>query len=235
MWFAFLAPSALPAFGDLRNHEGMEVAQADGFIILRTKSEFALAEFRKRPCDVYLPSAGGLSKLDENVPRRPALPENLAWLPLRDWWQLRNSSSGFVVGTDDLVVLDLVRATAPTICTALLTHLEELTRFAHDAPELRLAGLKFAVATDGLAWVEGGNLPPLPGQRFTLSEGIACPNGFRWAPKIPAASLRKLLGIDASSRVILAADGSWESIQSSELLPATRSNIRASYSASCSP
>ncbi len=228
MWYALLDPSALATFGDLRNRDGLEASLLDDHIILRTTSEHIVRELQHLPCDLLRDTPDGLVSPGHSVPIRPRIPDILAWTPFRDWWQLSSPPTGRVTGNDDLVPLNLVRQSTAAPANALLTAFPDWETYAATAPAARLALLRFATSLDGLAWIEGELLPPLPGAWFTVTDGIACPAGWRWSPALPPASIRQLLDCPPNCRVILREDGTCEFIDSNFLIPATRENVRAS-------
>jgi hypothetical protein len=124
----------------------------------------------------------------------------------------------------------LTRSSEVRPAAVLLTSWEDWTRWAITAPEVRLSRLRFAVEAHGRAAIWGTPLPPLTGPLFAEEEGIGILCGWACQPALPAAALRAWLKLGAGDLALLGPDGVHHMIRSDQLLPATRSNVRATAS-----
>lgn len=118
---------------------------------------------------------------------------------------------------------------------ALLTTLAEWLRYAETAPAVRLHALRFAAAADGRVLVLGAPLPPLPGQEYWIASGLApgaapagllLPAGYALEAPLLAPLLARQLVPAQDALLLFAADGSWERVPTTQLLPATRAAVR---------
>src|SRR5207237_5853789 len=113
----------------------------------------------------------------------------------------------------------------------LLTTLEEISRFAATAAQVRLARLQFAANSDGDIIVRGQPLPPLPGQRFVICGGVAVPAGFSWEPQVGEDVLARRFGVSGDALVVWNEDGSITRMHSEQFVPLSRSALRATQQA----
>jgi hypothetical protein len=153
-----------------------------------------------------------------------ALPTG-AWSPITDILAPAAPPSLLPAEPPEAVSLRLIRAYGERLATILLTSLDALARWADDAPAARLHRLRFAAsATHAIVW--GDPLPPLPGQRYHESAGIALPGGYAFSPAIDAPSLRKLLGLGEDEVALFAQDASYHRIPAGAFVHARRSAVR---------
>jgi hypothetical protein len=99
-------------------------------------------------------------------------------------------------------------------------------RWAGAAALVRLARLRFAASSDGRVVVHGAPLPPLDGRRFTQTEGVAVPCGLAWSPPVGGPVLRELLGLREGDLALFEPGGTYELIEASAFVPASRSAAR---------
>ena len=92
---------------------------------------------------------------------------------------------------------------------------------------MRIERLRFAVTADGRVLVQGTPLPPIPGSRFVLHQGVAVPAGFAWHPAVGADVLSRRLGVSGDALVLWNVDETMTRLHTEQLIPATRSAVRA--------
>ncbi|PTX97260.1 hypothetical protein DB346_19830 [Verrucomicrobia bacterium LW23] len=97
-----------------------------------------------------------------------------------------------------LVELTLVRSATESEPGLLIVAEGPWRAFVEEASEVRFGGLVFAVAGDGSVCVAQSGagtavLPSLPGVRYCVSNGIAVPCGWTWAPALPSEIVRRAL------------------------------------------
>jgi hypothetical protein len=112
----------------------------------------------------------------------------------------------------------------------LLLPVHALCAWAESAPEVRLKPLRFAVNAAGLALVHGTPLPPLHGDPWWESGGIAIPCGFHSEPDLSPEILRQVLEVPPESRelTLLHPSGAREQIPGESLVPLNRASARMS-------
>ncbi len=109
---------------------------------------------------------------------------------------------------------------------ALLTTLAAWRAYAEVAPEIRLTGLRFAVAADQRVLLLGTPLPPIAGQEHWVQHGLLLPAGCDFEAPLLAPLLARQLNPANDATLLFAADGSWERIANESLVPVTRSAVR---------
>ena len=148
---------------------------------------------------------------------------NLTWQSLSEWLKVESPIAALPGqlsprSANAGATLRLTRSHIEIEPDLLLTSLEEFSKFAANAAQIRLEPLRFAANAEGEVLILGQPLPPLPGQRFVLHSGIAVPAGFTWQPAVSADVLARKLGVSGDSIVMWAAG--WQSEQSFPLTPA---------------
>jgi len=78
--------------------------------------------------------------------------------------------------------------------------------------------------------VRGKPLPPLPGQRFVVSAGVAIPAGWRLEPDVDSQTARQTLcrekpGLNEGDLAIFFPDDAWEHVLGDSFVKADRSAI----------
>jgi hypothetical protein len=99
--------------------------------------------------------------------------------------------------------------------------------FAETAPAIRLAGLRFARTDAGRVHVTGKPLPSLPGARYVVSDGIATPAGFTWAPRVTSATIRAALRLAEGETLVFFREGACLRIPARAWMSASRAAVRA--------
>ena len=113
----------------------------------------------------------------------------------------------------------------------MLTTLEEFHRFIFKAANVRLERLRFAASNDGRVLVHGTPLPPLPGQRFVLHQGVAVPAGFTWQPAVTPEIAARRFGVSGDALVLWNDDDTITRLHAEQLVPVTRSAVVATVNA----
>jgi hypothetical protein len=125
------------------------------------------------------------------------------------------------------VALHLRRSSKEQAANVMLLSASVWLAYVETAPQIRLSVLRFAQAADQtLLW--GDPLPPLAGERFHETDGIAAPCGFRWHPRIQTGLVRELLQMEKDGLTLLLRDGTLMRIPPSHFQPALRANVRQS-------
>lgn len=223
---AFFGAASLEGLGALRTEREVEVAPHQGEVVVGFKRPELLPEFERMACRVYRVEGQHLVEDGENVPCR-ALPSNLVWQPLQNWWQPDWSDFERAVRVRSSASVELTRSSEMSEPKALVCSLEELHEWVLRAPEVRFGNLALATDADRRCWVEGDFLPPVRGCRYwAYSSDVFVPLGFSVSPALAAESLRRSAGATKGTRLVLSVEG-WEQIPEEGLVPLTRANVRA--------
>ena len=217
------------ALGRVRHLPGLQAAEAAGQLWLR-----GLPATGELPPPVRgLPAVAtyGLDaegRLFADGQRTPTarLPAGLAWQPIAAFVPLELPTAALPAQGAPAYQVQLVPSTRAEAGVALLTTLAAWHAYAEAAPEIRLRNLLFAVAADARVLLLGTPLPPLPGQELWLHAGLLLPAGFDFAAPLIAPLLRQKLQTAADDVLLFAADGSWERLPATAILPVTRSAVR---------
>ncbi|MCC7421541.1 MAG: hypothetical protein IT428_14750 [Planctomycetaceae bacterium] len=170
-----------------------------------------------------------LTPVDRRVPVG-RLPEG-TWQPLADWLTVELPPSRLAGQCDTRVPLRIVRSPDVREAGLLLTTWDAWHAYGISAPQVRLDAWMFAVADGGRTVVRGSPPPPIPGIAHVDMQGIAVPCGWHWAPPLDTATVRTLLGIDATSVALFDTEGTWERIGADQFVRASRSALRATEEA----
>lgn len=229
-WAARIPQESSASVSRLRLVEGISLLESDEALWLRGES-------LDEPLDRMVRSLPGALRyrvlddgqliLDGRDVPTARMPEG-RWQPLRSWATVELPSAAFAGQSTARIPIELVRSDEVREPAILLTTLDEWRRYGLEAPQIRLDRWTFAVSTEGRALIRGTPLPPIPGERFVETEGIAISAGWSWTPAIDAATLRDVLSIDPRDVALIHSDGSWEVIGFASFVRATRSAIRAS-------
>jgi len=233
---AFVAEAAAGELWALRAHTGIEASVGDGGTWLRARRDDAqaVAGLRALPDTLLFETFDGtrLARRGGRVPVRdaPAGP----WQPLGDLSSVERPETRLPATADGVrpARVTLVRSLVPRPAGGLLTTLTWLAAFAHRAPAMRLAPLRFAAGTDGTALLLGTPLPPLPGTLLHLAGRLALPCGHDLAAPLTAdVAVRHLavqLGAGADDVIVLTGDGRCRRAGAMAILPCTRAAILGS-------
>ncbi|HET6883543.1 MAG TPA: hypothetical protein VFI31_25550 [Pirellulales bacterium] len=152
----------------------------------------------------------------------------LDWQPIAVWATLRLPIAALPGQLTARQSLQLVRGGQEQPPTGLLTEWSHWFSYATSAAEARLRSLVFALSSDQRVLLRGAPLPPVPGQRLVIDEGIAAPCGWCFAPSVGSAVIRKVLRLAADEVALFNTDGAFERIAGDYFVKASRSAVRAS-------
>ena len=228
-WAICLLQDDAASLSSLRQSTGVEVAEAGDNIWIRGKPadesfDITLSSLPARVRFEWLAS-NALRRVDQRVPcgRLP----DLRWQPLSNWLQVTLPSAALPGNEPKPTALQLVRSTDEREPELLLTSLDDLKRFVMQAAQVRLERLQFAAAANGRVLVRGKPLPPLPGRRFTLHQGVAVPAGFVWQPAVSAEVLARRFGVSGDALILWNEDGTVVRLHGEQFVPASRSAVHA--------
>ena len=232
-WAIYLAREDAAAIGALRLSSGVEVGDVGALIWLRGKSSderlgTKLAALPARERYEWLAS-NQLRQIHQRIPGA-RLPD-VRWQPLEAWLQIEIPASAMPADAPRPIQLRLVRDARERTPDLLLTNLDELTRFAKTAAQVRLGHLQFAASNTGDALVRGTPLPPLPGRRFVVCGGVAVPVGFSWTPLVGEDVLARRFAVSGGALVVWNEDGSISRLHEEQFVPLSRSALRATQQA----
>lgn len=214
--------------GSVRHLPGLQAGKAGGLLWLRglpATGELPLAVRGLPAVEAYaLDEQGRLFPAGQRTPTAQ-LP-NLNWQPVREFLPLELPTAAMPAQGVGRYRIRLVPSARAEEGTGLLTTLTSWHAYAETAPEVRLTGLRFAVAADARVLLLGAPLPPLPGQELWRRENLLLPAGFDFEAPLLAPLLRDKLQANFNDLILFAADGNWERIPNENLLPVTRSAVR---------
>jgi MoxR-vWA-beta-propeller ternary system protein len=172
---------------------------------------------------------GRLRAVESLIPAQ-SLP-SLEWKPIAQWLRVELPSPAPPGDDPPRTGLCLVRSGGEKPANVLLTHFETWRSFVLQASEIRLRPLRFALSARQEVVVWGEPLPPISGLRFVEQEGIATPAGFSWQPAVSPKVLRQVFQAGEDSLVIWGEDNSCVHLHPEQLVPASRSGVRATADA----
>lgn len=227
------------ALDPLRLAEGVEAARCDDGWWVRGPVPASATEKLQRA----LPAEARFEWLEGDRLRLPGarvpcgrLPVEAVWTLLPELIPLALPSASPSARLDRKPTLRLVRGGAETAPDGLLLGLEAWSRWAVEAPAVRLQPLRFAVtagegASGARALVLGQPLPPLPGQRLVSRAGIVVPAGWTWYPAVDASVVRRTLRLRADEIALWSGEDAMVAIIPAEaVVPASRSAVRLTLS-----
>jgi hypothetical protein len=156
-----------------------------------------------------------------------SLPEG-PWLPIADAVGVEAPAHASPARPQPLD-LALEPAGAEQPARGLLVDQGALAAWADRASDLRLAGLRVSLRSDGQALVlreeAGPPLPPLRGPRLWVDEPLLVPCGLRWAPRVPAGVVAEVFDLLPGERLLLEAGGAAR-LPEAAFGPLTRAALR---------
>lgn len=227
-WAASLRSETVANLAPLRLQPGLEVCRDGELVWLRgphLSAELEL-ELRKVPgLRRFTVEAGGLLReVGHRVPR-DLLPK-AEWNSLAKALTIQLPTVERRETTSGRTPIRLVASAQERPAAFLLTNWSDWKAYAATASLLRLKPLRYAASTSGLILVAGHPLPPLPGQHFAESDGIAVPVGYRWSPAVDPGVVRGSLGCGVGTIAVLHGDGTYWKIPAEQWVAATRSGVR---------
>lgn len=156
------------------------------------------------------------------------LPEG-PWTLLRKWMQIELPVAALSGELAERLALRIVPSISPPQDPdLLLTDAAIWRQYAIAAPQLRLHSLQFACDATGRVLVQGRPLPPLPGKRFMVHDGIAIVAGWSWEPAVSTTIVRRLCRLQPDDLALFFDDSHWERICRSHFVAASRQSVRES-------
>ena len=240
-WVLRFDPSAETVLASLRRIAGLELAQTNNALWLRGTSEPATTkpperDSLQRRLDSLPASAryetcpgGRLRQVHQIIPTE-YLPTT-TWVPIADWFEPQLPVAAWPAATPPGIPLRLIPSTEETELSLVLVHLRELATFVTTTARIRFEGLRFATSADGTTLVQGLPIPPLPGTRFSVHEGVAVPAGFTWSPPLPAKVMARCLAPPTGGLALWHPHGEVSLLHPEQLLPLTRAAIGATAQA----
>jgi len=235
-WAARVPREAAAAAAALRLRDDVLVAEAGDHVWFRGPALSAALELELRKIPgaerFDLGDDGSLTPHGARVPTA-SLPE-LPWQRPDAFFRVTPQPAALPGKVSTRATLRVVRepAAREREATVLVTSHSTWAQYASTAPQVRLRALRFAASADGRVLVRGTPLPPLAGRRYVEQDGVALPAGYAFSPAIDAASVRALLGTDAPSLVLFHEDGTYERIDATEFVAASRSAARTTWESS---
>jgi hypothetical protein len=248
-WALRMARRSVAALGELRRTSGVQVCEQTDLVpgvegcaqtdLVWLRGESAEDEFTRRLLAMPESQLFVVIGLDEIVPhgaRVPVgrLPEG-TWQPLSRWLVVTLEPAALPARGGERVRLRMMPSNSEREANVLLTSFECFAEYAVNAPLVRLQRWRFAVSGEGVAVILGTPLPPLPGQLYCETEGVAVQAGWTWTPRVEATVVRQVLDLTVGDVALLHANGSWERIGGSHFTAATRSAIRRTGGTSDEP
>jgi hypothetical protein len=153
------------------------------------------------------------------------------WQPLTSQIELEMPIAGLTGSLESSPPLTLTRGASRYVGPArepelLRCSLDDWSKYASTAPLVRLQPLTFACDDQRRVLVKGNPLPPVQGELFALSCGVATPLGWCWEPAVSPKTLRASFPSPADTMILWNSDGRWNQISSSQFVVASRSAVR---------
>ncbi|MBI3099256.1 MAG: hypothetical protein HYY93_13600 [Planctomycetes bacterium] len=228
VWAVRLDPRDAASAAALRLRTGVEVLETSDSVWLRGsgRSEaldhvLSLLPVRGR-FDVR-PDGRLVARGERLASRR--LPEG-EWAAVAAWCLPASPSPGMPGRIGEKVCLKLAAGAPEQEPSVLICDLDSWADWAGSAPAVRLERLHFAADDVGRVLTWGSPLPPLRGERYTESGGIAVPCGLRIDPPVEPAALHSRLGTSPRDLVLFRPDGSFERVAAGQFAAASRSAAR---------
>ena len=206
-----------------RNHLDMQILEQDDNLWLKGGE---LQELRALPEATHFQilEDGQLLPLGHRVPLG-YLPDG-EWTLLRDWIQIQFETATLDGDLHRKVELRLIRTPIERESNLLILTWEEWHDYAVSAPQIRLNRLSFARSSEDRALVRGLPLPPLFGEHWVETCGIAVPAGWTWSPQIETTVIRDLLLFQEGELALLDSEGGWTLVREDDFVRASPSAVR---------
>lgn len=229
-WAVRVPMTELARIGRLRLMPTIEICEDAGNVWLRgstvgSPQDAVLRTLAQGVWFVVLPD-GRLRARESRIPTG-RLP-NGPWVSIADWIVPDLPAAAMAGKFEQRVPLMLVRSAHELEPGVLVTTPELWSAYAAEAPQVRRECWFFAMSADGRVIIRGEPLPSLPGERFSLEQGIAMPIGWTTSPLADPAVLRELLGLDQNSVALFHRDGTWELVPEDGFVRATHAAVRLS-------
>ena len=224
--------AAEPALARHRLEPGLEVTRTEHAVWLRTHDAGSESSPTRRVL-AALPARDRFHWLPDDTLRRPdrRIPETVLpstpWKPIACWFPIEMPAAAWPASAPPGVTLHRVPSTDEHEARLVLVELGDLAAFVRSAPRARLEPLRYAVNSRRQALVLGRPLPPIPGTRFSLHDGIAVPAGFTWAPAVSSAVLAECFSPPAGGLAVWLPCDVITTLHPELWLPLTPGSLRA--------
>lgn len=222
-----LAAGDLAALAAYRALSGWMLREADDSTYWLRVPASDEKSFRKLPL-LGRWSAGKNSQITRDGRRVPeALLPSDGWQPVASLLPLGSPERGMPGMAPAPVDFTLETDTADLPAEALLCTLQDFAAWAETALAQRLAVLQLACCEDSRVFLTGAPLPGIRGRGFHRIGKLWLPCGYRLPDHLWPGLLEDFFRIGGSRFALLHADGSFESLDSENLIPASRAVVRA--------
>lgn len=173
---------------------------------------------------------GYLRQLEDRLPSC-SVPD-LDWSLLPELMPVKRPVGKFAGQLSGQIPVALVRSTQVQPASVLLASFADWQAFAFQASFARLEQWRFAVDDEDRTVIAPrvglqASVPPLPGDRFWVSSGIAVPCGYDLSPQMDFDVLAFQLPLKPGDMLLISSSGGWEVIKADEFVLANRSAIHA--------
>lgn len=214
--------------GRLRTHTGLEICVETSTVWIRCEnaSDALQQAFMKLPAIHFWAMQDG-----QLIERGTRLPRGYVaegpWIPISQWMEVALPVAGLSGISPRPISIDTVRSEVLATPEVLQTDWPQWQQYVVTAPRIRIEQLAFAATADGMVFVRGAPLPPIPGKRFVVQGCIAVEAGWTWYPAIAVEILESALRINSGDMCVMYGNGSWQSISEDAFVQATRSSVRS--------
>jgi hypothetical protein len=230
-WAATVDPSQMEQLATLRLQPGVEAGSADGTYWLRgAASEEVLHRVQMIPhVKLFHLDPGNTLRPWNRLLATGQLPD-IPFEPISKMVQPVLPHAGWPTVGMARIPLSLVRSSQMLPASILMTSKSVWSDYTVSAPVIRLRCWKFAVSDDDRVIIRGEPIPPLPGQQFLETDGVAIPVGWTCSPALEGSMLSTVVEAEPGGLVVLSTDGAMETIPQAAFVNATRSAVRRSSS-----
>ena len=149
------------------------------------------------------------------------------WNPLRAWLEVELRPPALPAESPERSVLRVVRGGDERPANVLSTTLRRLHDWIGEAAEVRTSVLRFAADARGVAIVHGTPLPPLRGDVWCETDGVALPAGHRFHPDRPAPLVRAMLRLEPGDLASFDTIGRCSIVRARSFVGLSRAAVRA--------
>ncbi|MBL9127259.1 MAG: hypothetical protein JNL97_06420 [Verrucomicrobiales bacterium] len=225
-------PTAERDLARYRRLPGFEITRTEHALWLRTHdagpepspTRRLLAAMPARERFLWLPD-DTLRRPDRRIPE--AVLPSTSWEPIARWFPVEMPVAAWPAPPPSGMALRLVPSADEREPELVLVDLRDLAVFVRTAPRIRLAPLRYAASARSQALVRGRPLPPVPGTRFVLHDGVAVPAGFFWDPPVSSAVLAECLAPPTGGLVLWHPEEGLAALHPELWLPLTPGSLRA--------
>lgn len=232
-WAVVLQARDAAAASRLRLEPGVEVLAAGDTLWIRgTDANDALrVALLALPADerFVIDDEGRLVRFGETIPR-DRLPAG-DWQSARKWFAIELPLAAAAGVLERLCPWRMQRASTFAPPNLLLTDWHVWHDYAIEAPQIRLQSYCFAVNARGQTLIRGDVPPPLPGVQYCEANGVGVEVGWECQPPPSPAALRRRLQCGPSDLILLHGDGTADVAAATDMVPASRSAVRATEDA----